>query len=100
MKTYKLIIFFFLTIFIVGCEEQAELYDFEEYKFVSFIDKEYVLNENYSEDEILEGNDPRFPIYLQYDGSVLEEDFTTQYINQLDVHAFFLFQSDFQTDVI
>jgi hypothetical protein len=78
MKTYKLIILFFLSLLTVGCENQPELYDFEKYKFVSFIDKEYALNEDYSAGEIEQGNDPRFPIYLQYDGSVLEEDFTVE----------------------
>lgn len=55
----------------MGCDEEVVLYDFERYKFVSFIDKEASVPETYS----VENGKP-YPVYMRYDGSVLEEDFT------------------------
>ncbi|MDY7395150.1 Calx-beta domain-containing protein [Aureibaculum sp. 2210JD6-5] len=71
MKTFKLVIFFFLYILAIGCNNSVELYDFERYKFVSFIDAEVTVSETYTAEN---GSD--YPIYLRYDGSVLEEDFS------------------------
>ena len=54
-------------------QQDAELYDFTKYKYVSFVDQAAEIAENYSE---VEGNEDGYPIYLQYDGSTLSEGFT------------------------
>lgn len=56
---------------IISCDEEVVHYDFEKYKFVSFIDEGATISETYTTD-----NGGAYPIYLRYDGSVLEEDFT------------------------
>jgi len=71
MKTFKLIVCLFLVFLNSACDEDVQNYDFEKYKFVSFIDEEVSLPETYSIDNVL-----GYPLYLQYDGSVLDEDFT------------------------
>jgi hypothetical protein len=71
MKTIKSIIFLLFVLLSVGCEKDLTHYDFEKYKFVSFIATEITVQETYSTD-----NGEAYPIYLRYDGSVLEEDFT------------------------
>ena len=70
MKTIKSIIFLFFILLTLGCEEEVTHYDFEKYKFVSFIADEIIVQETYSTD-----NEGSYPIYLRYDGSVLEDDF-------------------------
>lgn len=49
----------------LGCENDPELYDFERYKFVSFINNQEAIIET-------AGN---YEIFLRYDGSTLDEDF-------------------------
>ncbi|QOD60709.1 hypothetical protein H9I45_15425 [Polaribacter haliotis] len=71
MKTIKLIIILFIAIISVSCQNDVEQYDFERYKFVSFIDTEISIPETYTAD-----NASDYPIYLRYDGSVLDEDFS------------------------
>lgn len=73
MKILKLIIPLFIILLNFGCENQkdAELYDFEKYKYVSFLGKEVSVPETYSV-----ANAAGYPIYLRYDGSTLKEDFT------------------------
>jgi hypothetical protein len=71
MKILKLIIPLFIILLNFGCEKEAEQYDFERYKFVSFLGEEVSVPETYSV-----ANTSGFPIYLRYDGSTLKEDFT------------------------
>lgn len=71
MKIIYFLIFLITTLTIVGCEEDVNLYDFEQYKFVSFIANNITVSEKYSTE-----NGEAYPIFLRYDGSVLEEDFT------------------------
>lgn len=73
MRNIKIIACLFIFILTMGCEQEPELYDFTKYKYVSFVDQEAAIAENYSEDA---GQELGFPIYLQYDGSLLSEDFT------------------------
>lgn len=70
MKLIKSIIFLSLGLFAMGCSEKVDQYDFEKYKFVSFVDAQDDVIENYTAE-----NGKAYPIYLRYDGSVLEEDF-------------------------
>ncbi len=72
MKTIYSLILIILTLVCLGCEEEANHYDFEKYKFVSFIASNITVPETYSTDN----NGEAYPIYLRYDGSVLEADFT------------------------
>lgn len=78
MKTFKLLLFFCLGLLWASCEDEPELYDYEKYKYVSFIDTEISISETYSVDAVAEGKEEGFPLYLRYDGSVLEEDFTVE----------------------
>lgn len=73
MKNIKIISFLFVFMLTMGCEQEVELYDFTKYKFVSFVDQEAAVAENYS---VEAGKEEGYPIYLQYDGSILSEDFT------------------------
>nr|WP_299382961.1 hypothetical protein [Allomuricauda sp.] len=73
MKQLKYILGLAIILSNLGCDEEVVLYDFEKYKFVSFVDIGDEIQETYSED-----NDSGYPIYLRYDGSVLEEDFTVE----------------------
>jgi len=73
MRNIKIIAFVSIFILTIGCEQDPELYDFTKYKYVSFVDQEAAVAENYSEEA---GNELGYPIYLQYDGSMLSEDFT------------------------
>jgi len=73
MKFIKIITCFVLAALVLGCDQDLGTYDFERYKFVSFIDQDVALGENYAAGE---GNEEGYPIYLQYDGSTLDEDFT------------------------
>ncbi|MFV8347307.1 DUF1735 domain-containing protein [Flavobacterium sp. ZB4P13] len=73
MKILKLIIPLFIILLNFGCEKEAEQYDFERYKFVSFLGQEVSVPETYSV-----GNEAGYPIYLRYDGSTLKEDFTVK----------------------
>ncbi|MDO5978237.1 Calx-beta domain-containing protein [Flavivirga spongiicola] len=66
MKILKSILYLTIVLLSLGCEEEPELYNFEKYKFVSFLDEN---------DEILE-NEATYTIFLRYDGSVLTEDFS------------------------
>ncbi|GAA3577655.1 Calx-beta domain-containing protein [Snuella lapsa] len=66
MKTLKYLFILVTALSFVGCEETPTLYDFERYKFVSFINED---------DSALE-NEGVHDIFLRYDGSTLEEDFT------------------------
>ena len=66
MKILKTILNTVVIFVCLSCEEEPELYNFEEFKFVSFIDKS---------DEILENGDT-YTIALRYDGSVLTEGFS------------------------
>ncbi len=66
MKILKTILYTAIILISLGCEEEPQLYNFEEFKFVSFIDES---------DEILE-NGETYTIALRYDGSVLSEDFS------------------------
>ncbi len=70
MKTIYSLIFILMALISVGCEEDVSHYDFEQYKFVSFIASDITVPETYSAD-----SGEAYPIYLRYDGSVLEEDF-------------------------
>lgn len=72
MKTIKSIICLISIFLSTGCEEEVAHYDFERYKFVSFIASETTIPETYSTDN--EGE--KYPVYLRYDGSVLQEDFS------------------------
>ncbi|MCG2461485.1 DUF1735 domain-containing protein [Flavobacteriaceae bacterium F89] len=71
MKILKPVVFLLFVLSNIGCEGEVEQYDFERYKFVSFIDEEVSVPETYTAD-----NETPYPIYLRYDGSVLDEDFT------------------------
>jgi hypothetical protein len=71
MKTIRTKIFLLSILLSAGCEENVTQYDFEKYKFVSFIASEITVPETYSTD-----NGEAYPLYLRYDGSVLEEDFS------------------------
>lgn len=71
MKILKSIIILSIILFAIGCDEEVEQYDFEKYKFVSFIDSNDEIAETYTVE-----NESGYPIYLKYDGSVLAEDFT------------------------
>lgn len=71
MKTIKISLLYLILLIFVSCDQEVVHYDFEKYKFVSFIDTGATVPETYSSDS---GN--AYPIYLRYDGSVLEEDFT------------------------
>ena len=71
MKIIKTVVFLLFVLLNMGCEGNVEQYDFERYKFVSFIDEDVSVPETYTED-----NGTAYPIYLRYDGSVLAEDFT------------------------
>lgn len=62
----------------MSCNEEVELYDFEKYKYVSFVDEEITVSENYGTKQVEEGKMEEIPIYLQYDGSTLEEDFSVE----------------------
>jgi len=73
MKNLKIIAYVSLLILAASCEQDAELYDFTKYKYVSFVDQAAEIAENYSHQE---GNEDGYPIYLQYDGSTLSEGFT------------------------
>lgn len=73
MKRLKLIFPLFLILLNLGCEKEVEQYDFERYKYVSFIGKEVTVPENYSVD-----NPAGYAVYLRYDGSTLKEDFTVK----------------------
>lgn len=73
MRNIKIIAFLSIFTLTIGCEQEAELYDFTKYKYVSFVDQEAEIAENYSEEA---GKEMGYPIYLQYDGSTLSEDFT------------------------
>lgn len=67
MKNLKPILYVAVALLLsFGCEEEPVLYDFEKYKFVSFIDEK---------GEVLE-NGASYTVSLRYDGSVLNEDFT------------------------
>ncbi|WP_242204513.1 Calx-beta domain-containing protein [Aestuariivivens insulae] len=66
MKKLKYLFILVLALSFLGCEETPELYDFERYKFVSFISEEESVMENAGDHDI----------FLRYDGSTLEEDFT------------------------
>lgn len=70
MKTIYSLIFILMALISFGCEEDVSHYDFEQYKFVSFIASDITVPETYSTD-----SGEAYPIYLRYDGSVLEEDF-------------------------
>lgn len=70
MKTIYSLIFIVMALISGGCEEDVSHYDFEQYKFVSFIASDITVPETYSSD-----SGEAYPIYLRYDGSVLEEDF-------------------------
>ncbi len=59
-----------------GCEQDTGLYDFTRYKFVSFIDQDVEVAETYSVDAKSQGKEEGYPLYLKYDGSTLNEDFT------------------------
>lgn len=76
MKIFKIAICFVLGVFLLGCEQEIDTYDFTRYKFVSFVDQEAELAETYSADALKAGDEEGYPIYLQYDGSTLDEDFT------------------------
>lgn len=71
MKSLKSIVFLAVILFSFGCEEEVVHYDFEKYKFVSFVDSEDSVGETYTVE-----NESDYPVYLRYDGSVLEEGFT------------------------
>lgn len=71
MKLIKSIIFLSLALFAIGCNEKVDQYDFEKYKFVSFVDAQDDVLENYTTE-----NGTAYPIYLRYEGSVLDEDFS------------------------
>lgn len=73
MKIIKLIFPFLLILVTLGCEKEAEQYDFERYKFVSFLGKEVSISETYSIE-----NEIGYPVYLRYEGSALKEDFTVK----------------------
>ena len=73
MRNLKIIACLFIFMLTMGCEQEPELYDFTKYKYVSFVDQEAEIAENYSADA---GKELGYPIYLQYDGSMLSEDFT------------------------
>ncbi|WP_034044952.1 Calx-beta domain-containing protein [Wocania ichthyoenteri] len=66
MKILKSILYITIVLLSLGCEEEPQLYDFERYKFVSFISEEISTLENAGTQEI----------FLRYDGSVLKEDFS------------------------
>lgn len=68
----------FIALSLLACDEDVQNYDFERYKFVSFIDESASFFETYSAEAVLNGEEEGFPIYLQYDGSVLDEDFTVE----------------------
>tara|TARA_R110000744_G_scaffold123214_3_gene228330 strand:- start:2136 stop:3026 length:891 start_codon:yes stop_codon:yes gene_type:complete len=72
MKTIYSLILIILALVGLGCEEEVNQYDFEKYKFVSFIASNITVPETYPTDN----NGEAYPIYLRYDGSVLETDFT------------------------
>lgn len=73
MKTLKYIYLIAFILTFSGCEKKAELYDFERYKFVSFVEQEITVGENYSAE-----SESAYPIYLRYDGSTLDEEFTVE----------------------
>ncbi|WP_299551548.1 hypothetical protein [Seonamhaeicola sp.] len=66
MKILKTILYTAIIFVCLSCEEEPQLYNFEEFKFVSFIDQS---------GEILENGDT-YIIALRYDGSVLTEGFS------------------------
>lgn len=76
MNFYKILICFVLAAVFMGCEQDIDTYDFTRYKFVSFVDQEVALAETYSADALEAGDEDGYAIYLQYDGSTLDEDFT------------------------
>ena len=78
MKRVKIIIFGALIMLQMSCNDEVELYDYTKYKYVSFIDQEYTVSETYAQDAADEGKPEEMPIYLQYDGSTLEEDFSVE----------------------
>ena len=73
MRFIRIIACFVCATFFLGCEQDIDTYDFTKYKFVSFIDQDVTLAENYA---TTDGKEEGYPIYLQYDGSTLDEDIT------------------------
>ena len=71
MKIIKSILLLGLVLLSVRCEDDVAQYNFEKYKFVSFVDENAEVAETYTEE-----NKAAYPIYLKYDGSILTEDFT------------------------